>query len=177
MSTLASRSRSLLVAAAAAGGAACAEAPPGLAARTATTVRPAEERFRAVLSPREAVPAATSEAAGEASLTIVGGHLIVIDLSASGLAGATDAQAHVGRRGEVGPALADVFRTLPGHSARPGTDVPIVVMTMERSQMPSPQLFDELVRNVRAGTAYLNVRTLRFPSGEIRGQFAPAATQ
>jgi hypothetical protein len=33
-----------------------------------------------------------------------------------------------------------------------------------------PTAFAELVRAIRAGYAYANLHTTRFPSGEIRGQ-------
>jgi len=36
-----------------------------------------------------------------------------------------------------------------------------------------PTAFDELVRAIRAGFAYANVHSTRWPSGEIRGQLKP----
>lgn len=36
----------------------------------------------------------------------------------------------------------------------------------------APGEFDELVRAIRAGTAYVNVHTNKHPGGEIRGQIA-----
>ena len=38
------------------------------------------------------------------------------------------------------------------------------------SQGVAPGEFDELIRAIRAGVAYVNVHSSTFPAGEVRGQ-------
>jgi hypothetical protein len=167
--------RRLPLVAALAGAAACADAASDAAGPASPSLAPTEERFRAALSPRETVPAVSSDASGEATLTITGSRRITVRLDVANLAGATDAQAHAGGPGEVGPRLAEVFRTLPGFN--PLVNGPLVVYSMDRDRMPDPEAFDAFARHARAGTAYVNVRTLRYPAGEIRGQFVRVTSQ
>ena len=171
MPSLASSSRLVVMAALGAG--ACADRAAEAGGPASPSAAATEERYRAALSARETVPAVASDASGEATLLIVGNRRILVQLSVANLGGITDAQAHAGSPGERGPRLADVFRTLPGY--HPVVNGPLVVYSMDRDGMPDPERFDAFASNVRAGTAYVNVRTLRYPDGEIRGQLVRVA--
>jgi hypothetical protein len=89
----------------------------------------------------------------------------------------TQAHIHVGARGTSGGV--SVF--FCGGAGRPAcplsgtvtgewTPADIVGPAAQGINPTEPSAFEELVRALRAGYAYANVHTTRWPSGEIRGQ-------
>ncbi|MGH3354802.1 MAG: CHRD domain-containing protein [Nocardioidaceae bacterium] len=89
------------------------------------------------------------------------------------------AHIHLGRRAVNGGISAFLCTNIGGGSARtpacPRRGVVRGVIRRADVIGPTDQAlgtghFNELVRAVRSGAAYVNVHTARFPSGEIRGQ-------
>jgi CHRD domain len=65
--------------------------------------------------------------------------------------------------------VADVTPLCPEEGTVTGTITPAQVLTATGQGLDAEE-FDELVRAIRAGTAYVNVHSSLFPPGEIRGQ-------
>ena len=110
---------------------------------------------------------------------------ITYELRYSGLGtAATQSHIHFGGRAQNGGISAFLCSNLgngpAGTQACPagtGTDEAVVTGTITPAQIIGPASqgiapgeFDELVRALRAGSAYANVHTTQFGSGEIRGQ-------
>lgn len=66
-------------------------------------------------------------------------------------------------------AVADLTPFCPDEGAVTGTITPAQVLTAANQGLDAEE-FDELVRAIRAGAAYVNVHSSLFPPGEIRGQ-------
>ncbi|MDQ6422940.1 CHRD domain-containing protein [Paenibacillus sp. LHD-117] len=82
----------------------------------------------------------------------------------------TDAHIHLGRPGQNGPVVATLFGpSRQGVSFRRG----VIRGTLRSSDLVGPlrgRSIRALVREIERGNAYVNVHTIRFPNGEIRGQ-------
>lgn len=90
------------------------------------------------------------------------------------------AHIHLGRRATVGGISVFLCTNIGGGNARTpacplrhGTVRGVVgrrAVIGPKDQGLGPRQFNELVRALRSGAAYVNVHTAPFPSGEIRGQ-------
>lgn len=82
----------------------------------------------------------------------------------------TEAHIHLGRPGQNGPVVATLFGPNPGGvTFRRG----VIRGTLRSSDLEGPLRglnIRWLVREIERGNAYVNVHTVRFPDGEIRGQ-------
>ncbi|MFD0959892.1 CHRD domain-containing protein [Paenibacillus chungangensis] len=82
----------------------------------------------------------------------------------------TQAHIHLGRPGENGPIVAYLFGPVNGGvSFRRG----IINGMLRDSDLVGPLrggTIRQLIREIERGNAYVNVHTLRYPDGEIRGQ-------
>jgi hypothetical protein len=137
---------------------------------------------RAALNSYGEVPTLSTAGAGAFSATVnTTTSRIVYTLRYSRLsANVQQAHIHLGRAGTVGGVSAFLCSNLtgapagtPACPARAGT----VRNVVTRAEVIGPadqginaRQFNELVQAVRRGATYVNVHTVAFPSGEIRGQ-------
>ncbi|MEM4333808.1 MAG: CHRD domain-containing protein [Nitrososphaerota archaeon] len=134
--------------------------------------------FVATLSGFNEVPSVASNGFGFAIVTISEDEKsITFELTYYDLANVSMAHIHFGRDGHVGgvavwlcggpkPACPTSYGKVTG--TRTASDV---------VALPAQGLnagdFDQLIKAIRAGAAYVNVHTAKFPAGEIRGQLVP----
>jgi hypothetical protein len=132
--------------------------------------------FTATLSGTNEVPAVTTTATGDATLTINGAQ-IEYTINVLGIENALVAHIHTGREGQNGPVRLNLCGT-PDPVASPpppctsGTGV-LVTGTSGTTVGDPPITFDELVEAIRNDSAYVNVHTTQNQGGEIRGQIVP----
>ncbi|HHT28089.1 MAG TPA: CHRD domain-containing protein [Firmicutes bacterium] len=132
-----------------------------------------EPRFTADLAGEFEVPFVDTPGRGEASFRQVGNNRLTFTLSTRGLRDITQAHIHKGRKGRNGPIVAWLFGPSTGTS-RSGV---LASGTLQRRDLVGPlqgRSIQTLVRLLRAGDAYVNVHTRRYPEGEIRGQIRRA---
>lgn len=110
------------------------------------------------------VPANGSGATGAAAF-VVDGKTVDYSVEARGLTGALFACLHSGAAGTNGPVRVTLFLAPPTGAVdgvlAQGTFTPFDVVGIG---------FEELLAEMRAGRAYVNVYTAAFPRGELRGQ-------
>jgi FlaG/FlaF family flagellin (archaellin) len=133
--------------------------PVGLAGAASTTLR-------ASLNGSSEVPKTTSKAAGTGQFTVASdGKSIRYRLTASGLSGTPQAaHLHLGNPGQAGGVMISIA-TKPFSLPRTGR-----LTASQFSATGSVKTFAQAIRAVRAGRTYVNIHTLKFPAGEIRGQ-------
>jgi hypothetical protein len=129
--------------------------------------------FTAALSGSNEVPEVTTEATGDATLTIDGAQ-IEYTINVLDIENALVAHIHTGREGQNGPVRLNLCGT-PDPVASPpppctsGSGV-LVTGTSGTTVGDPPITFDELVEAIRNDSAYVNVHTTQNQGGEIRGQ-------
>jgi hypothetical protein len=135
------------------------------------------KKFRGLLSGFQEVPTLATASSGEIEGKIEKNEMsISYTLSYEDLEAPTlFAHIHIGARGTNGGVM--VF--LCGGGGKPacpalsgtvdGVIVPADVIG-PAGQGVGPAEFSEVIRTIRAGAAYANVHTTKFPGGEIRGQ-------
>ena len=139
---------------------------------------PKAKEFRARMNGYQETPAVSSTGVGEFRATLVAPDKLHYVFRYSGLEGGSSLFAHVhfGQRSVAG----GVSFFLCGGSTKP-TPCPNVSGLVEGDVTPAdvigpngqgiePASFAEILRAMRAGDAYANIHTTRWPSGEIRGQ-------
>jgi len=122
------------------------------------------EDFAVTLAGASEVPPTGSAASGSATFKR-DGNTVKFDVQVSGITAVIMAHIHSGAAGANGPIRVNLFLgpttgALNGRLVE-GTFTTSDVMTLS---------FDALLAEMRAGTAYVNVHTTAFPTGEIRGQ-------
>ncbi|HEX2418954.1 MAG TPA: CHRD domain-containing protein [Micromonosporaceae bacterium] len=138
-----------------------------------------DTEFEATLSGSEEVPAVSTPASGNATVSIQGS-AIVYRVEVANLENAVVSHIHVAPAGENG----DVRLNLCGVPAdSPDCSTETTGVLVEGSNGTTQGItFDSLVSAIRAGNAYVNVHTSdgtleqgpgNFPGGEIRGQLTP----
>ncbi len=112
------------------------------------------------------VPAVNSAASGMATLAIAPDLAsFALELSATGLLSAmTAAHIHIGAPGVVGPPVVDLAPLLAAN--------PLITDSTLLSIEPNPLVstMAQVISEIQAGNAYINVHTTDHPTGEIRGQ-------
>lgn len=134
--------------------------------------------FRAHLSGDEEVPAVDTKAQGQALLRLSqDGSELDYMLIVANIEGVTQAHIHCGAAGVNGPITVFLFGLDPtgvtiNGILMQGTITDAEVMPLDDSpECPGGVAdFDDLLAKIRSGDAYVNVHTLAFPGGEIRGQ-------
>lgn len=145
---------------------------------------PAVRNFVAPLNPGEEVPAPnlteTKNPTGNAVLRLNGNELSY-KLIAANIRNVTQAHIHCGPTGVAGPVVAFLFGFVadgvdPAGILEQGTVTPGDVIPRPSSDACPGGVadFDDLVAQMRAGSAYVNVHTIQNPPGEIRGQIRTA---
>jgi CHRD domain len=163
-----------------------------LAVACSALARDRDERFDARLKSFREVPAVSSTATGRfrAVLDEKEGK-IEYALSYSGLEGqVTQAHIHLGQRGVNGGIMVWLCQTAPPNTDPTGMAPPCPESGTVRGEItlanviggPPPEAagafaqgvaareFEEFVAAMRAGVAYANVHSTKFPGGELRGQ-------
>ena len=139
----------------------------------------ASDNFAVPLSGREEVPARDTNATGVATFKLSeDGTELSYKLIVANIQGVTQAHIHCGAAGVNGPVVAFLFGfngagvTANGVLAMGTITAANVVPRLNSPECPGGVAnFDEMLAKIRSGDAYVNVHTLAFPGGEIRGQF------
>lgn len=131
------------------------------------------QRFAARLSGSNEVPTADSRARGAALCTIDRrGHKLTVEIEVSKIDKVTQAHLHNAAEGANGPVVAFLY----GFISDPpeGEDKGLLsCKTITKADLVGPfagQEMSVLTDAIRDGEIYVNVHTLDFASGEIRGQ-------
>jgi CHRD domain len=139
---------------------------------------PQTKVFTADMNGYQETPSVASAASGEFRATLVEPEKLHFVFTYEGLEGGNSLFAHVhfGERSVAG----GVSFFLCGGSTKPvpcpnenGTvegDITPADVIGPNGQGIEPGSFEEILRALRAGTAYANIHTTRWPGGEIRGQ-------
>lgn len=130
----------------------------------------AEQRiFRAKLSGKQEVPTVKTPARGSLKMIYKNGEMSY-ELNVSRITSPTAAHIHHGKPGENGPPLVGLF----GGPVKMGTfkgilDAGLITNESLLGELEGKTVAD-LVRIIEAGEAYVDVLTVTYPGGEIRGQ-------
>jgi hypothetical protein len=143
-------------------------------------------QFKATLIGYEEVPAISTTGTGTFDMLIDFGDTgFAYELSYSGLTGnVQQAHIHIAQKGVNGGIMIFFCTNLGNGPAgtqpcpAPSGNISGFVTAADviggaAAQGVSPGEFAEVLRAIRAGTAYVNVHSNLFPGGEIRGQLAP----
>ncbi len=146
----------------------------GLAGVACNDATEGKEVFIATLSGAEEVPARPTAANGAAQI-IVDGDQITYAIEIDDIASITAAHIHSGAPGVNGPIRLFLYPPQQGTTVPQVTtsDKRILVQATVPSSNVSGVSFQELLAQMRANGAYVNVHTTTFPSGEMRGTVRP----
>jgi hypothetical protein len=120
------------------------------------------EYFAALLTGGEEVPAVTTNASGVARLSL-DGTTLTYEVAVRDITDITASHIHMGAAGVNGPVVFPLYTGTGDFDP----DNPINGTLM---------LTEDQANDLRAGNYYINVHTVGYPSGEIRGQIAAAKT-
>ena len=136
----------------------------------------------ASLDGEQEVPPVTTEGSGAASVRINAAQTdIALTLDYDGVSPVTQAHIHAGALGENGPIIFFLCTnlgngpagvTVPECPLAPGT-VEVVLTAADFIAAGGLDAFGEAIDALIGGSAYINVHTDAFASGEIRGQIVP----
>jgi hypothetical protein len=141
---------------------------------------PGARLFTATLSGFNEVPSIVSGGIGWATVRISeDGKSISYELVYYGLADVSMAHIHIGKDGHVGGVAVWLCggpkpACPSSHGRVTGTLSASDVQAIAGQGLSAGDL-DSVIEAIRAGAAYVNVHTARFPTGEIRGQLTPIA--
>ena len=128
------------------------------------------ERFAAKLTGAQEVPPVSTTAEGSARFAKVSATKMTYTLTASNINKVSAAHIHLAPRGEDGPIVVDL--KVPARCAVERTSISCrgsFTSTNLEGSLAGRSL-GALLREMRAGRTYVNVHTMDFPDGEIRGQ-------
>lgn len=131
--------------------------------------------FRAVLSGDEEVPPADTKARGQASFQLAkDGLSIQFRLIVANIENVTMAHIHTAPAGVNGPVVVWLYPQSPPPDLLPGRSNGMIaqgVFTKDDLVGPLEDMeLSDLIDLLESGEAYVNVHTLQFPGGEVRGQ-------
>jgi hypothetical protein len=138
-----------------------------------------DTEFEATLSGSDEVPARSTPASGNATISIQGS-AIVYTVDVANIANVVLSHIHIAPPGENGPVRLNLCGTDDSPACTSGTGTLVSGSNGNTLDIT----FDSLVSAIRAGNAYVNVHTSDgdettseipgdFPAGEIRGQLTP----
>lgn len=130
--------------------------------------------FGATQSGSEEVPPVETSGRGNAEFSLnAGGTELSFTLITAGVADITQSHIHLGAGGTNGPVVAFLFGPVPEGVTSTGilsqgtiTEADLIA----RPDIGFGATMAELVDAMRTGGAYVNVHTLAWPGGEVRGQ-------
>jgi len=137
-------------------------APQPVAPATVTTSK------AAILSGRQEVPPVVSTGTGTAAIDIaIDRKQATVTVEVTGLTDITAAHIHFGVPGVDGPIIFPLATT--------AFTSPLTVTLTEADFLPADNVatFDAALYAIEQGNMYVNVHTVAFPNGEIRGQVGP----
>lgn len=111
---------------------------------------------KVTLSGAEEVPAVTTEAKGEGTITVNADKSVSGTITTTGVEGIA-AHIHLAERGKNGPPVITLVKQADGSWSTPA----------------DAKLTDEQYAAFKAGHLYINVHSAEHKSGEIRGQLTP----
>lgn len=138
--------------------------------------------FRAHLSGSEEVPPADTRGQGQAIFQLSkDGTELTYKLIAANIENITQAHIHCGAAGVNGPVVVFLYPAAPPAELIPERFNGVlaegvrtndnVISRPDSDECPGGVVnFNELMAKIRSGDAYVNVHTLQYPGGEIRGQ-------
>ena len=127
----------------------------------------ASSKYKATLNGKSERPDPTkSKATGTATFTIAAnGKSISYTLKATKLSGSPQAaHVHFGKVGKAGPVIINIC---PKPCSVPKSGK---LTSKQFARQPGVANFAAAVKVIKAGNAYVNIHTKKFPAGEIRGQ-------
>ncbi|MFB3924838.1 MAG: CHRD domain-containing protein [Syntrophales bacterium] len=131
----------------------------------------AESNFTAKLSGKEVVPPVKTKARGEAKFQLAkDGNAMSYQLTVKNIENVTAAHIHSGAKGTNGPPVVNLF-TGPKKEGKFSGKLSEGTITADNlAGSLKGKTIGDLVQMIRAGNAYVNVHTDKYPDGEIRGQ-------
>lgn len=131
--------------------------------------------FVAVLSGSQEVPAVETRARGSATFQLNSdGTEFSYSLIAANIRNITQAHIHIAPAGENGPVVAWLYPSGPPSVLIPGMFNGVLAQgTITDANLVGPlagMTLADLVDEMKAGNAYINIHTTQNPGGEIRGQ-------
>lgn len=121
-----------------------------------------DQKFVALLTPKEVVPPANSQATGIAVFTVIG-DIIKYTVNASDISGATSAHIHMGTKGNNGLDLVTLFE----NSLLKDQVIESGELTKESGLF---EYVTDLTAPMTDGDLYVDIHTTQNPEGELRGQ-------
>jgi CHRD domain len=129
--------------------------------------------FQADLSGANEVPVRATAASGTAGFTL-DGDTVYFSVQVQNFTGVTQGHIHSGAAGVNGPFRVYLFDTRAGGTTFNPTGLVDGIIAegsfTAADMVPGGISFEELLNQMRAGTAYANFHTSTYPGGEIRGQ-------
>lgn len=121
--------------------------------------------WQADLSPSNEVPARPTAASGTAGIAF-DGTTVTYTVELHNITSVLFGHIHSGAAGVNGPVRVFLF---PGPTTG-AVDGVLVQGSFTAADMRPGITFEQLIEEMRAGTAYVNFHTTQFPGGEVRGQ-------
>jgi hypothetical protein len=153
-------------------------------AATVATALPQVMSMKTHLSTAEEVPVPNFDAIernpqGQTILRLQPSGEVTYRLNVANIENVNMAHIHLGPTGETGPVAVWLYPSEPPLQPTPipgFSNGPLAVGTITDDDVLAPpgfehvQTVDDLITEIRAGNAYVNVHTVQNPPGEIRGQ-------
>jgi hypothetical protein len=135
----------------------------------------AETEFEATLSGKQQSPPIATPAHGNATFVLSKtGKSLTYRLSVADIDNVSMAHIHIGPEGQEGPVAVWLYPSKPPAVVKEGKFTGVLARgTITEAQLLGPlkgKAIADLVEDIKAGNAYVNVHTTAHPAGEIRGQ-------
>lgn len=132
-------------------------------------------KFDAKLSGKNQNPVVDTPAHGVATFRLsADGKDLSYRLSVADIENVSMAHIHIGPAGEEGPVIAWLYPSKPPAIVKRGKFTGVLARgTITAADLLGPlqgKTIADLVAEIKAGKAYVNVHTEKYPAGEIRGQ-------
>ena len=138
---------------------------------TAAEMTHAHHGFKTHLSGKEVVPVVKTTAKGMATFKPeMDGKTLHYSLTVDGIENVTAAHIHIGKKGKNGPPVAGLFAGPKKEGMFSGT---LGEGTITEKDLVGPmagKTVEDLIKALHAGELYVNVHTVKYPDGELRGQ-------
>jgi len=131
--------------------------------------------FQATLSGKEQTPPIDTSAHGTATFTLsADGSSLSYTISVVDTADISMAHIHIAAEGQSGPVATWLYPSQPHAEVKQGKFTGVLATgTLTDADLVGPlqgKTIADLVADIKAGNAYVNVHTSEHPGGEIRGQ-------
>ncbi len=140
------------------------------------TTGPAPERFTATLAGSSVVPTNASTNTGSITFETVGDSMVNFSLSVANMSGITQAHLHTAASGANGAVLAWLLPVNGNAAQQPSVALDGVISIGDIAPAwirGTPRLaMDSVKALMRAGRVYVDVHSMTFTNGELRGQVA-----